>query len=514
MAVVSGVKFGVVATFVQFDAKKWTIAQKAAIVKAMKEAAREWLQVILSRTPTDTGFLRAGFSNLAAAIGMSITSTGLKKGLDSYGKNLKLGNLENKYRALRDLALAKDWLEQKFKNVETSRLQKKKKRSTGEVYLKKVPVIKTLPAGYRRAIPKPLTGKQVKERLRRYKKRKAKQQKLTSAGPSDADRRQAGEILSEGLNIQKSLKSGGEKKSLALFRREQNQLYYAQQRERKAAQRLFRQLKTLRGKIGQATLSLNKALEKEPELKMKKRPKYYKWESVVIKKKVSVQKEVEVKNPAYNPRAVLEARKKKLPVPTPTIKQVQMVTEEREKVVRRRVKVGSEKDFVDIYRKYYYPRNGNKGPLKTPITGKSYGTAVDDIFLMESSSGRAQSVSEETSTVNKGGFEVGGKEQTLGSSFTPSSSLGSFKFTKEANLKITFNYGVDIRYWKIMDQYGRYTRNGKMITPKGAPWRAYVAANLAYMKILRTKLAANIVPFTSYMVKSNSKITPGFKGGL
>lgn len=482
--VVSGMTFGIVADLMQFDADSFIKDQKMAIVRAIKNAARVWLITVMSRIPRETGFLHSGFMNLAAFLGSRINDQGqVKRGRDLHGQEEKLASLQRQYKKAKEDALARGYIQESYSG---------KKRK------------------FKAAHPKPQTKKQRKERPQKYKK---KQQENKKAGFSQNEAERANQLKEEGLNIHTQA-NNDEKKNSKVYKREQNQQYYQEQRDRRAAAKAVKRLKKLQAQIRNQKIKVASAAARAKPLRLKQSPGYDRWETVTVEKTSYQEQEVEELNPAYPTNAAQLIRMKKAgTLPPKTIKVKKRVAIITKKQVRRQIT--GERKLVNIYRDHYYPINRQKGPLKTPLSGIRYGTPPQDILKMMSGQPASPLISEETTKINKGGFEVSGNE-LLRSSFSVNRSLNMASQRVDARnsqLAMSFNYGVNIRYLKIMDLFRPMRKDGKVFT--GAPWKSYAYANRAFMKTLNEEFQKAIQPFISYVVVAKGILkTPGFKRGL
>lgn len=484
--IINGMTFNVAAGFLQFDSEGFMKAQKIAMIRAMKNAAKLWLTTAISRIPRDSGFLHSGFMNLAAFLGVRINEKGqVKRGRDLHGQEERLANLQKRYKALKSKALANGHVEERFEG---------KKRKIKTKY------------------PKQKSYKKRREESRKYLHNKEKHQ--AAKAQSKRTTEQIGHLKDEGLSIHTHINTD-EKKSGRVYKGEKNTEYYEEQRQRRDAARAIKRLRKLQHRIREQKSKVERAAENAPELKTKKRSgnNYY----TEIEKTVYETHEVEIVNPAYptNPRQLLDMKRKGT-LPPKTIKVMKQVPTIIKKRVRKKNPVGP--NFINIYRHYYYPRNGQRGPLKTPLGGIKYGTPPDEIVKLNDSKIPPASISTETSTINKKGEEVAGNEllKTLdGQAFTPTSSLNLSKNRLQSNAKVflTFNYKVDIRYLRIMDIFKPRRRDGR--TYSGAPWNSIGTANKAFMNILKQEYAKLAPSFISYVVVARGTLkTPGFKGGL
>lgn len=489
MAVYAGMKFTTTAEFLKFDYKKWTVANKKAIFAAMKAAAKQWLQTIVERVPKDSGFLLSSFDNLAAALNVGIKGKKINAKPSLYAQKVKQKDLEDRFKNLRDRAVAKGYLEK--------RTAPGRKRAT-----------------LRPALEKPKTRKEILEDSKKYKKKKLPQsQKIGRKRALNKTH----EAQDEGLHIQKTFEDGAKQHPIQ-YRKQKNEEYYKREYDKRQAAKTIRQLKKIQKQLDKQKAITARTAQREPAIKMTKRPTYYKWEKVEKDVIIKQRKVVDKPNPAYPTSALALIKAKKAgTLPPKTIQVEETVDVITKRTVRRRIKTGSEKDIVNVYQHHYYPTKKVKGPLKTPYSGRIYGTQAKDVFSLETESGR-DAIGQELSNINKGGFEVPSKQGIVfpkDFSASTSQDLAALRATQQAKVIFNFGYNTNINYYRIMDLFNGYTRNKKRINPRGAPWRSLSMANKSYMTFLRNAIKPALIPFSSFIVKSKgSLVTAGFSGSV
>lgn len=172
---------------------------------------------------------------------------------------------------------------------------------------------------------------------------------------------------------------------------------------------------------------------------------------------------------------------------------------ERLDAIRKKIKLPDrfetvrERALQNKYRKFYYPRKGQKGPLKTPTSGKRYSTAPADIFELSSPP---------TNEIKGTAFsEFNSEELNI--------TVPNLTGTRAPNRKgaiIQFRFDVNINYYRLNDLYKSWNRNGKLISPRGVPWHSQDAAFIVFMQYLRANIAKAMPDFTDYLIKTRTSL--------
>jgi hypothetical protein len=296
---------------------------------------------------------------------------------------------------------------------------------------------------------------------------------------------EGGKLDGEGLSARNKLNDFGEKLNRAQYKLQffLNRTKYKQDQLNKLRyQRALKRIKVLRQRYNAAVINYNRLKTRNPKIDYKNlkvsireaRPNRTSDRYTTIQE--------EIPNPAYpkTQKEQLAFIKSRKPLPPKTIKFV------------RKVKV-NEKDpnnFVRKYNEYYYPVRGSKQRiLKTPISGRRFGTDPDKIFI--------ETKLPDNLRANLGHDTGEYNTQNFGIALSPELSLrlAERKINASDKLTLTFNYGVDIRYYGVMD----ITRHGK-----GTPWRSQRLAQEAFNSYIKNNVNDVVPPISDYLIKTKS----------
>lgn len=500
MAVVTGMYFQTTATMLMFDVKRWSQANQKAMFRAHRNAARAWLAKIGEKIPKDTGFLLSGFENLSAILGVRLGDKGqVKRGRNLYGQDRRLTELEKQRDLQRERLIKKGYAREEGRAGQRQKL----KPTVKPPMTTRQKEIERYNSRIRQERKRDLKAKE-KEARKAQKGRRADAAKNRKGLKEAAKEEQQREVGSE-----RNIKTDQDRKSKQVYAREKNEAYYRKQQRRRQAAREYRKYKRLQRQVRDAQKKAARASRQQ-----------YKTVTRIVEREqnVRVRRSVEEPNPGYSARAVIDAKRKGIAPPPKTIKVVKDVIEKKTTYSRKKVLVLKNMFKMDQYKKYYYPQRKVKGPVKSPFTGMRYGTPYDQIFTAENEGGVKPIRAQELTTVDDYGKESATKQSVSlgglggGVPFTPGTSLDKASAdisNKNAKFTIRFQYGVDIKYWRINDLKAR--PRAKNSTARRTPWGALTAANISYMAVLKKEIQASIVPFSDYIVSSNTRMG-GFQG--
>lgn len=174
---------------------------------------------------------------------------------------------------------------------------------------------------------------------------------------------------------------------------------------------------------------------------------------------------------------------------------------------REKIRAGDSDSLRPLYYKHYYPRAGQKGPIKTPESGRPYATRPTEVFqeaeetdtfkgkLYEDFSSGGQAF---TATNPVGAFSGQAARESISASgdiIAASNSKALFKFT----------YDVNITYYRSNDQRRMTFKNGRSIP--GTPWLSQQYAQKIFTDYLKQTLPKRLPIFTDYLIKSKATLT-------
>jgi hypothetical protein len=508
MAVATGMRFTVLADFFTFDEKKFTNKVKEATRKVIRNAAKEWLRMVLSRIPRQTGFLHSAFTNLMTDLGVTVTGKGTSNSKilnrPSYdARKFRLQKMRDNLRRIR----------QELKDYEGSR----KKMSQKQV---------------RQEVKKYKAGKKSKADERRKKLDEAREKvNRVRSENSKQDRKQA--IRNARIKEAGSIRSIGEERvklSRSEFKNTKMQEFYTKQRQGKAYLKRVARYKSAIKRYREMIKKFDRAQQKELKAIIEQQGDYKTRGRLLEKRKiynkrfrqtnkrgeaygysrkyekvrvVTRVKEIRtVTNPKYMSEYANWIRNKKQgPPPSKTIQKTVIV--EKERFQRKRI---PHTRLFDLYTKYYYTGPKQKGPLKTPRSGAIYGTPPGKIFLEQSVGtvpkqyGETQygDVKDPVATRNKTFATLGGNAFTLGGS----QKEASRRLNTGENFTVAFNYNIAVSYYRVMDLFRSYTRKKKTISPAGVPWQSMAYANKAFLQYIEEHLPKEIPNFLDFLSKN------------
>lgn len=174
---------------------------------------------------------------------------------------------------------------------------------------------------------------------------------------------------------------------------------------------------------------------------------------------------------------------------------------------REKIRAGDAETIRPLYYKHYYPRAGEKGPIKNPESGRPYATRPTQVFQEAEDTGTFKGKMFEdfssgkldfAATLPTGAFSGKPARESI-------SASGEIIPASKNKAVFMFTYDVNITYYRSNDQRRMTFKNGRPIP--GTPWLSQVYAQKIFTDYLKQTLPKRLPIYTDYLVKSKATLT-------